>query len=59
MASIPTNKYYEYREMIETICKHGDKEAMERLYREIIALYGRDCDDLRQLDKYNTRWTIL
>ena len=59
MASIPTNKYYEYREMIQTIVKHGEKEDLERLYREIIALYGRDCDDLRQLDTYNTKWRIL
>ena len=59
MASIPRDQYYEYRDMIKTICDHGDKEAMERLYREIQALYGRDCDDLRQLDKYNTKWSIL
>ena len=59
MSSIPTNKYYEYRDMVQTIVKYGEKEALERLYREIIALYGRDCDDLRRLDSYNHRWRIL
>lgn len=59
MSSIPANEYYKYREMIEVICKKGEKEDLERLYREIQALYGRDCDDLRQLDSYNTRWRIL
>ena len=60
MASIPTNEYYKYREMIQIICDRGDKEALERLYREIQALYGRDCDDLRRLDSlYNSKWRIL
>jgi hypothetical protein len=45
--------------MIEHICKYGDKEQLERLYREIIARYGHD-DDLYTLDKfYNYRWRIL
>jgi hypothetical protein len=57
--SIPRDQYYEYREMIEHICKYGDKEQLERLYREIIARYGHD-DDLYTLDKfYNYRWRIL
>ena len=60
MASIPRDEYYKYREMIQTICDHGDKEALERLYREIQALYGRDCEDLRTLDEfYNRKWRIL
>ena len=42
MSSIPANEYYKYREMIEVICKKGEKEDLERLYREIQALYGRD-----------------
>jgi len=28
-------------------------------YREIQTLYGKDCDDLRMLDSYNRKWTIL
>ena len=59
MASIPTDEYYKYREMIQIIVEHGDKEALERLYRESQALYGRDCDDLRRLDSYNHKWRIL
>lgn len=57
--SMSTSDYYKYREMIETICERGDRDAMERLYREIQALYGSDCDELRQLDRYNTKWRIL
>ena len=59
MASIPRDEYYRYRDMVRTICDHGDKEALERLYNEIIALYGRNCDDLRQLDTYTYKWRIL
>ncbi|MBR4345184.1 MAG: hypothetical protein IKP88_21180 [Lachnospiraceae bacterium] len=59
MASIPTNEYYKYREMVESICKNGEKESLERLYREIQARYGSDCEDLRRLDSYNSRWRIL
>ncbi|MBQ2061631.1 MAG: hypothetical protein II458_03050 [Oscillospiraceae bacterium] len=60
MASIPTNEYYKYRDMIQDICKYGTKDALERLYREIQALYGRDCEDLRTLDSfYNSKWRIL
>ena len=60
MASMSTNEYYKYREMIETIVDHGDKEDLERLYREIQAIYGRDSDDLHRLDSmYNHKWRIL
>ncbi len=59
MSGIPRDEYYKYREMIEVICDRGTKEDLERLYREIQALYGKDCDDLRMLDSYNRKWTIL
>ena len=58
MAGIPTKEYERYKEMIEIICEKGDKDALKRLYTEIEALYGR-CDDLKQLDKYNHKWSIL
>ena len=57
--SIPTKDYNEYREMIQRICDHGTKEALEDLYKEIQARYGRD-EDLKRLDSmYNDRWRIL
>lgn len=59
MSGIPRDEYYKYREMIEVICDRGTKEDLERLYREIQTLYGKDCDDLRMLDSYNRKWTIL
>lgn len=60
MASIPRDEYYEYREKIEYIVKYGEKEDLERLYKEIQARYGRDCEDLHTLDSfYNPKWRIL
>ena len=59
MSSIPRDEYYNYRDMIETICERGTEDDLRRLYREIQALYGRDCDDLRMLDSYNRKWKIL
>ena len=57
--SIPNKDYYEYREMIQRICDHGTKEALEDLYKEIRAKYGMD-EDLKRLDSmYNDRWSIL
>ncbi len=57
--SIPSSDYYEYREMIQRICDHGTKEALEDLYREIRAKYGRDEDLVRLDSMYNHKWRIL
>ncbi|MBR1759050.1 MAG: hypothetical protein IJ744_10065 [Lachnospiraceae bacterium] len=60
MSSIPRDEYYKYREQIESICKYGEKEQLERLYREIQSRYGYDCEDLRTLDSFhNSKWRIL
>ena len=59
MASIPSKEYDRYKEMIQIICEKRDKDSLKRLYTEIQALYGSNCDDLRMLDKYNHKWNIL
>lgn len=59
MASIPRSEYDEYVKQVESIVRHGSKEQLERLYREIMAKYG-NCGDLHMLDEFhNPKWRIL
>lgn len=51
-----TNDYYKYREIIRDW--HYDKEGLQRLYDEIFYKYEDGAEMLRDLDKYNSHWTM-
>ena len=55
---IPVDEYNRYKERIKDIYYNGNKAQMEAVYDEIISKYGL-CDDLYDLDHYQTHWTIL
>lgn len=52
MQRIKTSDYYKYKSAIEAANDTQDKEALRQIQKQLIALYGLNNDDVRQLIKY-------
>lgn len=47
-----TSDYYRYKSAIEAANDSEDKEALRQIQKQLIAKYGLDNDDVRQLLRY-------
>ena len=52
MCKMTTSDYYRYRSAIQTANDTGDREALRQIQKQLIAKYGLDDEDVRQLLKY-------
>lgn len=52
MQKMPTDDYYRYKSAIEAANDTEDREALRQIQKQLIAKYGLDNDDVRQLLKY-------
>lgn len=52
MQTMSTNDYYKYKSAIEAANDTDDKEALRQIQKQLIAKYGLDNDDVKQLLKY-------
>lgn len=51
MPKMSTDDYYKYRSAIQTANAEKDKEALRQIQKQLIAKYGMDNEDVRQLLK--------
>lgn len=51
MNAMPTSDYYKYRSAIEAANDSEDKEALRQIQKQLIAKYGLDNRDVRELLK--------
>lgn len=51
MKKIPNSDYYKYKSAIEAANDSNDKEALRQIQKQLIALFGLECDDVRELLK--------
>ena len=52
MEKMSTSDYYKYKSAIEAANDTQDKESLRQIQKQLIARYGLDNDDVRQLLKY-------
>ena len=52
MPKMTTDDYYKYKSAIEAANDTQDKEALRQIQKQLIAKYGLDNDDIKQLLKY-------
>ncbi len=52
MEKMSTKDYYIYKSAIEAANDSNDKEALRQIQKQLIAKYGLDNDDVKQLLKY-------
>ncbi len=52
MEKMTTNEYYAYRSAIQAANDERDKDALRRIQKQLIAKYGLDDEDVRQLLNY-------
>lgn len=52
MQIMSTNDYYKYKSAIQAANDTDDKEALRQMQKQLIAKYGLDNNDVKQLLKY-------
>ena len=52
MEKMSTKDYYIYKSVIEAANDSQDKEALKQIQKQLVAKYGLDNDDVKQLLKY-------
>lgn len=52
MEKMSTKDYYTYKSTIEAANDSNDKEALRQIQKQLVAKYGLDNDDVKQLLKY-------
>ena len=52
METMSSRDYYKYMSAIEAANDSEDREALRQIQKQLIAKYGLDNDDVRQLLKY-------
>lgn len=52
MEKMTTSDYYKYKSAIQTANDTDNKEALRQIQMQLIARYGLDNDDVRQLLRY-------
>lgn len=52
METMSSRDYYKYKSAIEAANDSEDREAFRQIQKQLIAKYGLDNDDVRQLLKY-------
>lgn len=52
METMSSRDYYKYESAIEAANDSEDREALRQIQKQLIAKYGLDNDDVRQLLKY-------
>ena len=57
MEKLSLRDYNTYKSAIQTANDSKDKEALKQIQKQLIAKYGLDNDDVRQLLKY-FRYTV-
>lgn len=57
MVKMSTNDYYKYKSAIQAANDSKDKDALRQIQKQLIAKYGLDNDDVKQLLKY-FRYTV-
>ena len=57
MDKMTLNDYYNYKSAIEAANDSEDKEALRQIQKQLIAKYGLDNDDVRELIK-KFRYTV-
>lgn len=52
MQRMTTKDYYKYKSAILVANEEKDKEALRQIQKQLVAKYGLDNDDIKQLLKY-------
>lgn len=52
MEKMSTNDYYKYKSAIQAANDTDDREALRQIQKQLIARFGLDNDDVRQLLRY-------
>lgn len=52
MQKISTDDYYKYKSAIQAANDTDDREALRQIQKQLIAKYGLENDDVKQLLKY-------
>lgn len=52
MQKMSTSDYYRYKSAIEAANDTQDKEALRQIQKQLVARYGLDNDDVKQLLRY-------
>ena len=52
MQKMTTDEYYKYKSAIQAANDTNDKESLRQIQKQLIAKYGLDNDDVKQLLKY-------
>lgn len=52
MNKMPTSDYYKYKSAIQAANDTEDRESLKQIQKQLIAKYGLDNDDVKQLLKY-------
>lgn len=51
MEKMTTKEYYIYRSSIEAANDSNDKESLRQIQKQLVAKYGLDCNDVKNLLK--------
>ena len=51
MEKMTTKEYYTYKSVIETANEEKDKDSLRKIQKQLVANYGLDNDDVKQLLK--------
>lgn len=52
MQKMTTDDYYKYKSAIQAANDTEDREALRQIQKQLIAKYGLDSDDVKQLLRY-------